>query len=394
MNNPEQHIFFHLLRTALWQREPDATPFQSEDWQWRNILIALDNHALLALAADAIMTINDMLPSAKQLNPMQSMNLMQHCASVAQTHYDLNAAVIKSFAQLQQAGCTPILLKGQGLATLYPIKNTRSCGDLDIYVGRTDYEKAKFLFNAQCTPEEIAAVDEDCHQYHIKHAGITYELHPIAGLSAVASKQKTYERWSENYLKLENCETVNIVTTDSGISTNVNSTAIPVPNLQFNLVYVFDHLCRHLRFEGVGIRQFVDLAILISQIKKVSSKDFDLNTLKRDLKGLGLYRAWCVFGAFMVDYLGVSAEEYPLYQKEAKLPDHILNLIIDGGTFDSVLNWRKHTQREDSGLKRMLTALKNDFHVAQMLYPLFPRQAIEGFIERARLSFRKKVFGY
>lgn len=378
MNKTEQHIFFHLLRTALWQREPDATPFQSEDWQWRNILIALDNHALLALAADAIMTINDMLPPAKQLNPMQSMNLMQHCASVAQTHYDLNAAVIKSFAQLQQVGCTPILLKGQGLATLYPIKNTRSCGDIDIYVGRTDYEKAKSFFNAQCTPEEIAAVEEDSHQYHIKHGRVTYELHPIAGHSADSSCQKKYNKWAEEWLKQEKCDSAVLeyaVAENNG--NELVQQSVPVPNVQFNILYVFDHLCRHLHFQGVGVRQFVDVAILL----KSAYGKLDEVQFKHDLKQLGLFRAWKILSGILVYNLGLPEHMCPFFDTvyASKSQGRILETVLQDSNFGADSEWRHEASRHSHGKERMQMKLSEQYKKFKLNYLLFPSVAIKDF---------------
>lgn len=128
----EQQIFFTLLRASIFQRPADLSLFSLPDWTWAPICRSLESHSLLALAADAIIPINDQLPSSKQLTPIQLMAIYKHSATVAQTHFELNQAVADIFEHLKDFN--PILLKGQGLSTIYPNQNTRSCGDIVIYI--------------------------------------------------------------------------------------------------------------------------------------------------------------------------------------------------------------------------------------------------------------------
>lgn len=379
MNKTEQHIFFHLLRTALWQREPDATPFQSEDWQWRNILIALDNHALLALAADAIMTINDMLPASKQLNPMQSMNLMQHCASVAQTHYDLNAAVIKSFVQLQQAGCTPILLKGQGLATLYPIKNTRSCGDIDIYVGKQQFTKACHVIDEYCgNPyHEEEVQDGDIH-YKTSIGNIEFEIHHSASYTSIPSIWDEYNQWAAEWLVPEKC-----------MQTDISDTKVATPPYQFYVIYIFEHLLKHLRYEGVGVRQFIDWAMLLYNAMNTSA--LSVPTLEKDLRRFHLLDAWQVLGGILVYQIGLPKDKFPLWKerKARQSQGKNLDFIVECGNFGENITANREFANMPPSMHRNLLAFKHYLSRLQFEYQLLPWDTPRRFFRQLKARLKE-----
>lgn len=376
MTSAEQNIFFELLRASIWQREVDVTSFCSLDWQWQNIFNSLESHALLAFAADAIMNVNEHLPQEQKLSTNRMMGLMQHCATVAQTHYELNAAIVSSFSELQSASCTPILLKGQGLASYYPIKNTRSCGDIDIYVGHEKYETAKEIIKSHCTKEEINCAEEDSHQYHINCGHVIFEVHPIAGHSADSSCQNKYNNWTEKWLCIEKCESIFL---DSSINRETHEyNQVLVPNVQFNVVYVFDHLCRHLHFQGVGIRQFVDVAVLL----KSAYGKLDEALFMYDIKQLGLLRAWKILSGILVYNLGLPECMCPFFDRvyASKSQGHILDTTLQDSNFGADSEWRHEASRLSHGKERMQMKLSEQWQIFRINYLLFPRVAVSDLV--------------
>lgn len=377
MSPSEQHIFFELLRASIWQREADLSFFQDSSWSWSPILRALDSHSLLALAAGAIMTVNNRLPASQQLNPSQSMELMKYCATVAKTHFDLNRAVVDIFSRLSTlvSPLHPVLLKGQGLAAIYPMANTRSCGDIDIYVGKEGYDNAKSIINNLCTSEEIQSAQEDIHQYHITHDSTTYELHPVAGFCAVAFRQKEYEAWAAEQLQPSKCDRINIDLHDG------QEHPVLIPNAQFNIPYLFDHLCRHFRFQGVGVRQFVDIAILLHQTKQ--DQNF-LNTLKKDLKRLDLFNAWQILSGILVINLGLPESECPFYdnKKAQKSQTQILQNVIADSHFGFNTDWRHEEEQYAYGFHRVLLCYRQQWRYLHLNHPLFPLFSLYEFLRQ------------
>lgn len=57
-------------------------------------------------------------------------------------HSQMNMTLQLLVLTLRKAGIEPVLLKGQGLSRYYPTPELRQCGDIDIYVGEENYEKA------------------------------------------------------------------------------------------------------------------------------------------------------------------------------------------------------------------------------------------------------------
>lgn len=342
---------------------------------WRKVLDALEAHGLLAFAADAVMKLNEQLPVEKQLEPQMVFELLQYSANVAQTHFELNNAVAEVFDLLSSAGVKSVLLKGQGLATLYPIANTRSCGDIDIYVGTNGYTKAKDVLKSVCTDAELAHSQEDPHQYHITHAGITYELHPVAGFSADSLRQKKYEQWSAERLDYDKCEFVSIKCGNS------DSYTVAVPNSAFNTAYLFDHLCRHLRFQGVGLRQFVDLAILLHYI---SREKICMDTFKADLRHIGLLKAWKILSGILVVNLGLPENECPLYDscQAEKSQGTILENVVNDASFGFNTEWRHQEEKYKYGLHRVLVCYKQQWEYLKINFKLFPTFAVYEFLRQ------------
>lgn len=371
MSPSEQHIFFELLRASIWQREADLSYFHDSSWSWSPILRALDSHSLLALAAGAIMTVNYRLPASQQLNPSQSMELMKYCATVAQTHFDLNNAVIKSFAKLQDAGCHPLLLKGQGLATLYPIRNTRSCGDIDVYVGLGEYEKACSVIKQMINnPEAEANAEEEFHHYEIHDGDVIYEIHRYPSVAGNPRYQEKYYKLSSEYLKPDLHDCVNIETV-----------SIPVPVLQYNVLYVFNHLCQHLWEGGVGVRQFIDWMLLLNSAINGRTSSFDLSTLQSNLKAVGLYRAWRILGGILVYQLGFPKDLFPFWDEvlASKSQGYYIDELLGGCSFGT-MSGQDNSYKMRTGIQRKIEALKHFYFLCRPVSIISNRFAIERFI--------------
>lgn len=380
MTSAEQEIFFELLRASIWQREVNLKVFQTS-FSWSNICRSLESHALLALAADAILNINEKLPSDCQLTQIQVMAIMQHCATVAQTHFDLNNAIVKSFQFLENSGCHPILLKGQGLATLYPIRNARSCGDIDIYINPSEYEKAceaiKQLIN---NPQAVETAEEAAHHYEIHDGKIIYEIHRYPSVAGNQSYQDKYYALSSTYLKPEKCNTIII---DNSVLSDQNlhavSVQIPVPCTQYNVLYVFNHLCQHLWEGGVGLKQIIDWMMLLSTA--LSKKELDLAILKSDLQTIGLYRAWRILAGVLVYQLGFPKERFPFWNEHLaqKSQGYYIDELIGGASFGSKTS-KDQSYKSFTGIKRKVKALKYYYCLCRPVSIISNRFAIERFI--------------
>lgn len=376
MTKQEQTIFFELLQAALWEREVELQVFQG-DWSWERLLQAFHNHAILGVVAHTILS----LPDSYLPNQKQSTFVIEYCANLFQTHQHHKSIIIDIFKKLELSGCNPILLKGEGLASLYPKTCIRSCGDIDIFVGPQKFQTAKRVINGFSTPEEISAAEkmEAEHHYHIHSNGIVFEIHKYPGIAADLSYRRVYQEISTQLL-LTNQSSILLSTTISS-----NQFAIQVPSVEYNGWYLFNHLAQHFRDDGVGIRQFCDwLIVLKNNCSFSNNNEFNLEQL---LLQIGMKRAWTILGGILVFQLGLPASDFPLFDKnKANMSQgFILSEIVNGRNF-GFKSSNSDYKNIPHGFRRLLLSLKNLYCSSRPLYIISPSYPFRNFFYRLRFG--------
>ncbi len=361
MNKQEQIIFFEILTSALWEREPDLSVFCGE-WSWRNIVATFDGHALLGVVANTIQSLPDeYLPDAQVQHYM-----IMKVANLMQTHLQHNQAIVNMFDEFESAGCSPVLLKGQGLATLYPKGCVRSSGDVDMYVDPARYDVAKRIISAYADEDEVRyAVDHEyVRHYKITTSdGVIFEVHHHAGEAANVLYHRAYLRIGARCLLPENTATATLQLPDG-------EAEVRVPDVKCNVWHNFNHLVLHFEGAGIGLRQFCDWLLVLRQYVRQATEEDDMQ-LRKTLKQIGMMRAWQILGGILVYQLGFPEKEYPFFSEEMALKSQgqVLDEIACGGNF-------RFMSHEDK-VKGMPHGLRRVAVVAQgMLTPNKPMAVI------------------
>lgn len=314
-----QQQFFALVRSGLWGNEADATLFDAST-DWVKIYQSARKQALLGIVFDGVQT----LPKEKQPPRniyLQWCNAMLH---IEENNRVLNRELANVYAMMRENGIEPVLMKGQGVAQNYRYPLHRHCGDIDLYIGPKNYEKANALLRKESTCE---------HEENYKHTsltwhGITIENHQIlTQLSAPAADrrlQAEINRWHET----SECR--------KRLIGNVEVTLAPLP---FDTAFVLIHSVQHFLNEGIGLRQICDWACMLHAQRDLPGKE-EIALL---LKSFGLEKAARVFGALAVRYLGLSIEVLPIVyqQKDIQTADWLLNDVWQGGNFGQYDEERK-----------------------------------------------------
>lgn len=340
MNRTEQDIFFEILQAALWQREVSLSVFDGGTYDWQPIIECLEQHALLGVAAEPCMRF----PELKQ-------RMLRHRLALSERHKKINDTICYFFGQAQATNTRAVLLKGQSLADLYPVPEARSCGDIDIFVGR----------RKGLNGEEI--MDPNDIHWTLKHDGVKLELHYLAADTAIPAIKDDYNRWAEQQL-FASTETIDI-----------NGMQIPVPTKEFSMVYVFEHLLKHLRHEGVGLRQFVDWMVVVHS---AAITGYDAEELHNNLVRFRLLNAWKVLGGILVWQLGLPREEFPFWdeRKARHSQGHSLQYIIEAGNLGENLKAVKGYFFMPQSLKRRLLSLRFYLPIIHFEYHLFGISAL------------------
>lgn len=361
MNSSEQDIFFSILRLSLWDREEDKRTLQrlleQRSYSWPAVLQAFVDHALLGVVANTILSLSD----TDQPDEKQRSFIVQYVANLCQRHFLIQQVIVEVFESLETVGCSPILLKGEGLAQLYSSQCVRACGDVDVYVGKQDFDKAVACMQSICEAKDVAHAKFGNHDYSVSYRGILFEVHFTPGYASVEKAEQRFQQLATEWLVPERCESITIL-----------GKKILVPAAQYNLLYNFEHLARHYRNSELGIRQFVDWAVLLDKLH------FNDSILKQNLEDLQVLDAWQRMAGVMQVALGV--EQVPFVEQRAnRRSQKILTVVMSRGNFA-----QQSTELEaKGGIFYILSLFKKLREIALV----FPDYAWKWLQKQLRISF-------
>ncbi len=311
--NPAEQQFFALLRSGSWGTPAEASLFSSET-NWPAILKIATMQTVMGPVFDGIST----LPADLQPPVEITRRLYQTVVRVEQSHALLNERLARLVPLFQSEGIDSILLKGQGVALNYPNPIRRQCGDIDLYIGKREYQRACELVEKW----GIVSGDEikGYKHFHFDWDGVGIELHRVAAELPGTSRNKRFQQWTQHYLHNTQRETWKL-----------NNTEVLLPPVNFNALYIFNHAFLHFISDGIGFRQLSDWALFLYRFHD----RIDKAELMRDLTSFQLLRPWQIFGTIVVNELGLPKERFPFYTDKYRsiAQKGILNDILLTGNF-------------------------------------------------------------
>ena len=367
MSRSEQDIFFSLLRISLWNRETDKSLLQGllerNDFSWPSILKSIEDHALLGVVADTILSLSEQIP----LNDHQKNLIIQYIANSHQIHFKTQQVLVEVFEKFEEIGCNPILLKGEGLAQLYPSRCLRACGDVDVYVGTKDFDKAVACLNAMCEAKDINHAVLSRHDYSVKYKGILFEIHFKPGYATIEKAEQRFQELASYWLEPEKCQTITVL-----------GKQILIPAAQYNILYVFEHLARHFRNSELGIRQFLDWALLLEKT------DFQESVLKKNLEELFVLDAWKRLGGVLQEGLGI--EKIPFIDANDRiLSKDLIRVVMSRGNFGQ----QKSYLEKKGNFFYLLSLFKKSREVA-FVFPEYSKKWLAKRLKESFISYFQK----
>lgn len=287
MEEQIHRIYFSLVCAALWGQAPEW-PVEHTDTLLR--LNAQQGTAALVfpgvLTQDAIPVEAKMQMKALCISTMQQQVRLQHTLSVA-------------WRALAQAGIRPVLMKGAGLAALYPEPQMRSWGDIDLFVGKNQYHPACAVMR-ETFPKALKFDEELDHykHYNLIADGISMEVHRITVDLQHPMDARHYAQM-EAYGVAQACDR------------EIDGVHVQIFEPTFNALFVMLHAWEHAMTKGAGIRQICDLVLLLHH----EAATIDRPRLQQWLSQLHLTDVWQLYMTIAVQYLGLPQDEAPLYEK-------------------------------------------------------------------------------
>ena len=360
-----RHTLLELVRSALWERPATGLP---EEIDWAKVYTLARQQTLLGLLADAV----GRLPQEYRPDAAMMQKLKSFCLRNIQSHVLITKRLADSLETLRSAGVEPVLFKGHGLAANYPDPMSRQCGDIDLYVGKEDYDKAVLVCRQAFAEDEHDS--ESIKHFHFNHDGVTVEIHRIAETIPGIFRNRRYQRWTVESLRPSNLR-----------KTDMEGVAVSLPPHNFNAVYVMNHAWHHFVTGGVGLRQFCDWAVYMHRF----CKEIDVQQLETDLRSFGLYRVWAIFAYVAVNFLGLPKDECPLYDGGAKSSaEKAMEIIWTDGNFGrySERSARRPDGYSSGKIHSMIVTTKRYFRIL----PVYPSHILSAWV----LYFFSGIYHY
>ena len=279
----------------------------------------------------------------------------------------MNAFVAKLMEQFRAGDIYAILVKGQGIAQCYEEPLWRACGDVDLLLSESNYERAKEMLHPLAT-------DVETEYTHFKHQGMTIdgwvvELH---GTLHCRLSKRVDDGIDATQRELFYGGKVRSVEFNNSSGSKVQ-VFLPAPDE--DVIFVFTHILHHFFFEGIGLRQICDWCRLLWTYKD----SLNHGLLESRIRKMGLMSEWKAFAAFAVKWLGMPAEAMPLFDENDNLDkkaDKICKFVLEVGNFG-------HKQRRDysgmSYLRRKFVSVWGRLSDMLRHFQLFPKDSIVFF---------------
>ena len=318
MSTVEKH-YFALLRAALW----DMPVSIAEEIDWKGVMGLARHQANGVLVYDkASQMTGSNKPSPELMEKMKN-EMRGHFFHLMQLKQMLGVVLKK----LRENNIEPLVLKGFGLALLYPNPDLRQMGDVDLFFNPDDFHQACELMRSIPNMYHWCMEWETGNHYNLDYnvgsLKFILEMHCITA-DLLDHKDKAC------YAAIE-CEGLY----EAPQQVDLDGTTISIPSKEFMVFFAFYHAWHHFLTSGVGWRQISDVAMTLHAY----NGQFDLNKLRQWFTGMHLMKPWQAFGFLMVEHLGLPQDEMPFYDASCRRTAQKLYVTIM-----KVGNFRRNNQ--------------------------------------------------
>lgn len=342
---------------------------------WKSIILAADKHRVLPLLYDVL---EEILPEDsadwKRVQERSTQTVRQSYRLLFMSRYVTEI--------LKDAGIDTILLKGSGIAELYPVPELRKSGDIDLL-----FEDGKKACAAGACLETHGFVLESGHQenHHLTYMsreGIRLELHSALVEPFDSAEVNDFlEKCQKEFFEYRVTENV------MGVDFSLTAPA-------YQAFYLLLHMLQHFLRSGFGLKLLCDWVVFWERGCTREEEIKFLNLVKES--GI-LYFARMVT-ALCVKYLGLSEDRVCFLKKQGEtgfkaeetyLKD-FLTEIMEAEEFGETHPERMVAMR-GTGFKDYIREFHHQMHLrhpragrCKILYPILWIRTFCGFVYRNR----------
>lgn len=316
MIHNNQQAFFELLKAGLWGAA-GAYLNPDENVNWDEVCRLAEEQSVVGVVLAGIEHSN--------IKPSQDL-LLQWIGEVQiieQTNKAMNKFIEKLVGKMREEDIYTLLVKGQGIAQCYEKPLWRSSGDVDFFLSKENYEKAKKFLNPLSTDGKPERQYSKEIGYYIDSWLVELHASQRTGLStrvdSVIDEVQKDLFYGGNVRSWDN-----------------NGTTVFLPSPDNDVFLVFTHAIKHFYKEGGQcLRQICDLCRLIWTYKESLNHEL----LESRIRKAGLMSEWKAFATVAVEYLGMPSGAMPLYSKNkkwSKKANAVMAFFLKGGEWEKI----------------------------------------------------------
>ena len=271
-----ENLFYQLLRMALGRQV--CLPHTPNEQEWKALYELAKKQSLIGVCFAGVQK----LQTQRQEPPeMTYLTWMGMAAKIQQRNEVVSRQCVELQGQLAADGLRSCVLKGQGVGALYRVHENdndnnqnssdlsmlRQSGDIDVWVDTDEEGALRWVKKYQ------RVLDFDYKHVHLDVLeGTSVEVHYRPSTSRVP----WYMKRVDHFTREKACWT-NAVALGDGM--------VNVPSLEFNLVFILQHIFGHLFAEEMTLKQYLDYYFVL---KQAHEKGADVQEAYRWMQRMGM----------------------------------------------------------------------------------------------------------
>jgi len=307
--NKIENAFFELLRIALGTQ--DKMTVALNDAEWKDVAQMAVKQSVLGILFTAVET----LPEEQRPYNDLYIDMYKWVDTIEQRNEHMNKLTASVSNRFRKDGFPNCILKGQGVALLYPKPLRRHSGDIDIWLKGKREDIIKYV-------KKIPSA-EKAEYLHIgfklnKKDIIEVHFRPSCAFNPIVNHR--LEKWFAEKQDEQNNHIVTIPNTEY---------KIPVPTIEFNVIFILHHIYRHFFNEGIGIRQLIDYFYVIKACDTL--EESVKNRITHSLSQFGLDKFSRSIFWILRELFGMNIDNYFMVDCDEEGGTQVLNEILITG---------------------------------------------------------------
>lgn len=237
-------LFFELIQVSVGTRERLSRVPAAHEWE--KLFELAQQHTLVGVMLDGI----ERLPREQMPDLDMKLDWIGETMFIEEENKVKNRRTEKIVKLLKKDGFKCVVLKGQGLAQLYPNPLRRMSGDIDVWI--TSHSRDEVVKYMRGNGFDGRVVYHNMPVHWFKNTEV--EVHFTPSWMNCWFMNRRLQRWFD---------VMKDKTVEETLSTGER---IPVPCLAFNAVFVLQHIYRHIFGSGIGLRQLIDYYYVLRQV--------------------------------------------------------------------------------------------------------------------------------